>query len=112
VCVCVGALFLSRMVLGTGVFHCVSQGSGTYGQLGHGAAISQYSKPLVIKGIPEELQVSRIACGDNHSAVVTSCSKLYTCMWLLLPLLPVLCFQSSACYAGRFSCGSSLSVAE
>mmetsp|Transcript_15847 Transcript_15847/g.40533 ORF Transcript_15847/g.40533 Transcript_15847/m.40533 type:complete len:695 (+) Transcript_15847:1646-3730(+) len=55
-----------------------SWGSGTYGQLGHGAAISQYSTPLILKGIPAEMQVSRIACGDNHSAVVTSCSKLYT----------------------------------
>ena len=49
-----------------------SWGEGNYGQLGHGAAISQYNKPLII-GKPLEGKVMvQLACGANHTAALTS----------------------------------------
>lgn len=46
-------------------------GEGNYGQLGHGAAVTQYSKPLKVGKPFDGRPIYQIACGSNHTAALT-----------------------------------------
>lgn len=51
-------------------------GGGMYGKLGHGNEAG-HSTPKRVEGLAG-IQVSQIACGSRHTAVVTSSGELYT----------------------------------
>ncbi|XP_078514391.1 X-linked retinitis pigmentosa GTPase regulator isoform X2 [Lissotriton helveticus] len=52
-------------------------GLGQYGQLGHGTFIFETSEPKTVDAL-KKLKVCSIACGENHTAVVTDRGLLYT----------------------------------
>ncbi|XP_069060338.1 X-linked retinitis pigmentosa GTPase regulator isoform X3 [Pleurodeles waltl] len=52
-------------------------GLGQYGQLGHGTFIFETSEPKTVDALKRH-KVCSIACGENHTAVVTDRGLLYT----------------------------------
>ncbi|XP_078088699.1 X-linked retinitis pigmentosa GTPase regulator-like isoform X2 [Mustelus asterias] len=52
-------------------------GFGQFGQLGHGTFIFESSLPKVVEQLKKK-KVQFISCGENHTAVVTDNSLLYT----------------------------------
>jgi len=53
-------------------------GEGNYGQLGHGASVTTYTKPLLVGQPLQGCHVIKIACGSNHTAALTEKGQLYT----------------------------------
>lgn len=52
-------------------------GLGQYGQLGHGTFIFETSEPKTVDALKKH-KVCSIACGENHTAIVTDRGLLYT----------------------------------
>ncbi|XP_053472412.1 retinitis pigmentosa GTPase regulator b isoform X2 [Ictalurus furcatus] len=57
--------------------HLYSFGLGQFGQLGHGTFVFESSLPRVVEHFRKG-RVKHIACGENHSAVLTESGLLYT----------------------------------
>jgi len=55
-----------------------SWGEGTYGQLGHGPAVTIYTTPLALGPPLKGLNIIQIACGSNHSAALADTGQLFT----------------------------------
>lgn len=66
---------LAHTVITTATGQVYSFGTGDCGQLGHGDGLN-YSKPKLVESIAL-LEVSSVACGNNHTLVVTSTGEVY-----------------------------------
>ncbi len=64
---------ISQSVLNSRLYHL---GSGTYGQLGHGPAVTIYTTPLALGPPLKGLNIIQIACGSNHSAALADTGTL------------------------------------
>lgn len=76
-------IILFILLLVPGVFVCLwiysekylySFGMGQFGQLGHGTFIFESRLPRVVEHFHKG-RVKHIACGENHSAVLTGIAK-------------------------------------
>ena len=56
----------------------VSWGSGLRGQLGHGNNRDQRIEPTILEKALFSKQVEHVACGLNHTLVVTTEGELYS----------------------------------
>ncbi|CAD1469724.1 unnamed protein product, partial [Heterotrigona itama] len=55
-------------------------GSNSTGQLGLGTNLTElYTPKLLPRGALRSEKISRVSCGESHTAVVTESGKLYTC---------------------------------
>ncbi|XP_015600373.1 X-linked retinitis pigmentosa GTPase regulator [Cephus cinctus] len=62
----------------TGTVHCF--GSNASGQLGMGIDVTEVQTPkLLPKDSLQGETISKIACGESHSAIITESGKLFTC---------------------------------
>ena len=55
----------------TGVGNVYAWGAGEYGKLGHGNLRDRYS-PIMVDTPLREVEVVHIACGEHHSAALSS----------------------------------------
>ncbi|XP_053978763.1 X-linked retinitis pigmentosa GTPase regulator [Hylaeus volcanicus] len=66
------------VLAGNGNVYCT--GNNSNGQLGLGATVTElYTPKLLPRGALQDETITRVACGESHTAIVTESGKLFTC---------------------------------